>query len=287
MLKTALMVAVPRLASVFGFSQRSKKELFDLLYGLDWGETTTNNYGFAPAEGKGAECYQLQMYTELDKRLRSHMAGERIQSVLEVSCGRSGGLDHLAQSWEVPVRAVGLDWSRNALRFCASHYGNRTNLTFVRGNALQLPFASESFDVVINVEAAGDYGDDAGFFGELYRVLRPQGLFLYADARRANALDCLKNRLHRAGFSGSLEDITQNVALVCEQDSERRRELIRKGVPWYYRMLIGERLSNYAAIKGTKRLARFQDGRKIYVMGSLQKAASERLRFKNDLPDYF
>ena len=29
---------------------RRREQLDDLLYSLSWGETTTNNYGFAPAE---------------------------------------------------------------------------------------------------------------------------------------------------------------------------------------------------------------------------------------------
>ena len=34
---------------VWGGARR--EELYDRLYSLEWGETTTNNYGFAPAEG--------------------------------------------------------------------------------------------------------------------------------------------------------------------------------------------------------------------------------------------
>jgi hypothetical protein len=39
--------------------------LWDLLYGLNWTGTTTNNYGYAPAESDGPERFQLQMYSEL------------------------------------------------------------------------------------------------------------------------------------------------------------------------------------------------------------------------------
>ena len=42
-----------------------REELYDRLYSLNWGETTTNNYGFAPAEGHQAERFQLQLYSEL------------------------------------------------------------------------------------------------------------------------------------------------------------------------------------------------------------------------------
>jgi hypothetical protein len=44
---------------------RRREQLYDLLYSLSWGETTTNNYGFAPAESDGPERSQLQLYGEL------------------------------------------------------------------------------------------------------------------------------------------------------------------------------------------------------------------------------
>ena len=46
-----------------------REELYDRLYALRWGETTTNNYGFAPAEGVGPERFQIQLYAELLKLL--------------------------------------------------------------------------------------------------------------------------------------------------------------------------------------------------------------------------
>ena len=33
-----------------------REQLYDRLYSLNWGETTTNNYGFAPADGQGRWC---------------------------------------------------------------------------------------------------------------------------------------------------------------------------------------------------------------------------------------
>ena len=44
---------------------------------------------------------------------------------------------------------------------------------FVQGNAESLPFADQSFDVVINVEASLHYLDFARILTEVKRVLRP------------------------------------------------------------------------------------------------------------------
>ena len=53
----------------------------------------------------------------------------------------------------------------------------------MHGNAESLPFADESFDAVINVEASHGYPDFPRFLAEVARVLRPGGHFLYADFR--------------------------------------------------------------------------------------------------------
>jgi ubiquinone/menaquinone biosynthesis C-methylase UbiE len=56
-------------------------------------------------------------------------------------------------------------------------------LDFVRGDAQNLHFPDQSFDAVINVEASHIYPNLERFLGEVARVLRPGGHFLYADFR--------------------------------------------------------------------------------------------------------
>ena len=49
----------------------------------------------------------------------------------------------------------------------------------MQGDAQDLPFPDESFDAVINVEASHIYPNFERFLGEVARVLRPGGHFLY------------------------------------------------------------------------------------------------------------
>jgi ubiquinone/menaquinone biosynthesis C-methylase UbiE len=53
----------------------------------------------------------------------------------------------------------------------------------VQGDAENLPFADQSFDAVINVEASHCYPRFPRFLAEVARVLRPGGHFLYCDFR--------------------------------------------------------------------------------------------------------
>jgi SAM-dependent methyltransferase len=251
---------------------RRREQLYDLLYSLPWGETTTNNYGFAPAETRDPECFQLQMYDELLKLLGTTAPGAGIERVLEISCGRGGGLRHVASRLPGAKHVVGLDSSMHAIRFCRARYTAWRNVGFVRGHALQLPFADGAFDLVINVEASHAYGDDAAFLREVRRVLRPGGRLLYADHRTRRKLPGLEQRLRAAGLTGPLRDVTSNVVRACELDSPRRRALIRAGLPRWYRPLGVARLEQYAGIPGTAAYERLRSRERIYFIACLTMA---------------
>ena len=137
-------------------SHGRRAKLWERLYGLAWGEVTTNNYGYAPADGSSPERFQLQMYLEHLKALKDSGWMRPHTDLLEVSCGRGGGLAHLVEQWPGSLDAVGLDLSRNALAACEATHGHLDNLRFVRGSALALPFPDASFDVLLNVEASND-----------------------------------------------------------------------------------------------------------------------------------
>jgi len=108
------------------------------------------------------------------------------KQVLEVSCGHGGGASYLSRTQQ-PASYTGLDLNPAGIQFCRRRH-NMPGLDFVEGNAESLPFAAQSFDVVINIEAGIHYLDFAGFLTEVARVLRPGGHFLYADLRDAEAV---------------------------------------------------------------------------------------------------
>ena len=245
---------------------RRREQLYDLLYSLSWGETTMNNYGFAPAEGGGPERFQLQLYGELLKLLNVSPVESGFERVVEISCGRGGGLHHLARRLPPSTRLIGLDFSAHAIAFCQRRYAPVANLCFVRGNALQLPFNEGAIDVVVSVEASHAYGDDAAFLREVARVLPPGGRFLYADYRTRRKVPRLEQLARAAGLQGELRDITPNVVSACELDAERRRGLIRTGVPWYHRLLFSGPFERYAGLPGTVTFERFRNGDRMYFL---------------------
>ena len=249
-----------------------RPQMWDRFYALDWGETTTNNYGFAPAEGDHPQRFQHQMYRELLSMLAAKRALTPGLKLLEVSCGRGGGLQALLAAAPDTFDATGLDVAASAVRFCRETYGESDRLRFVEGSAMELPFPDASFDVVINVEASNDYPDRERFFREVARVLKADGVFVYTDNFRATAVETMQRHLAEAGFVAEWRNITGNVAEACRLDSGRRREVIRTRAPMVGRMVFASQLESYAGIEGSNKHDALLDGRRAYLMTAATKA---------------
>ena len=148
------------------------------------GSTLFLNYGFAQGNGDVPEL-NLNPEEERDRnaiQLYHHVSAAvdlRRASVLEVGCGRGGGAAFLSR-WHEPSEYIGLDISRATTAFC-NEVHNLPGLSFVHGEAERIPFPPERFEAVINVESARCYGDISAFFREVFRVLKPDGHFLFAD----------------------------------------------------------------------------------------------------------
>jgi SAM-dependent methyltransferase len=96
--------------------------------------------------------------------------------VLDVGSGLGGPSRYLA--WRYGVRVSGVDLTEEFVRV-AQMLTRRTgldgNVDYRRGNALDLPFAAMSFDVVWSQNAAMNIADRDRLYAEMRRVLKPGG----------------------------------------------------------------------------------------------------------------
>jgi ubiquinone/menaquinone biosynthesis C-methylase UbiE len=120
--------------------------------------------------------YPIQLYHRTATQV--NLGGKR---VLEVSCGHGGGASYLTRTVR-PASYTAVDLNAAGVDFCRKRH-NVPGLNFVQGNAENLPFADETFDAVVNVEASHCYPHSARFLAEVARTLRPGGHFLYTDLR--------------------------------------------------------------------------------------------------------
>ncbi len=258
------------------FYSRAARNLFtnawySLLSNLDrHAAVTFLNYGYASSNGEQIPLraedepnrYPIQLYHHV-------LSGTAVagREVLEVGSGRGGGASYVARYFR-PRTLTGVDICKAAIRFSRARYADQDNLEFRVADACNLPFANDSFDVVLNVESAQHYGDMGQFLEEVYRVLRPGGDFLMACFE-----DVQKNVLPREFLRQTRlrlireDDITANVARALELDSLRRQTLAIAIAP---RPLLG--LSNeFAGIPGTQLYASFASGECPYFCFACRK----------------
>lgn len=236
------------------------------------------NYGYA-GPTSGPDPLALELRDEPDRmciQLYHHVLGSTPvhgADVLEVGCGRGGGSSFIAR-YRGPRTMTGLDFSRSAIALCR-RFRRGPGLTFVRGDALDLPFPDGSFDAVVNVESSHCYRSMGAFLTEVHRVLRPGGHLLFADLRSADGMAVLRDELDASRLRVlDVRDITSNVVAALLIDDDRRRGLIDEWIPAGFH----RGFKRFAGLRGTTTYARLDTGQTQYVSAHLVKSAGGALR---------
>lgn len=178
--------------------------------------STFINWGYIPLQDE--EQSDQPNFNKSYMRLLQEIVGEIVlkdKDIIEIGCGRGGNINALCKSF-APRNVVGLDLTESNIVFCLQN--NRyQQVYYCVGDAEQLPFQAESCDVLLNVESSHLYPRIDKFYEEAYRVLKPAGVFLYADIFDSTEFKVHEDSLRKLGFTIVMNrDITENILLSGE-----------------------------------------------------------------------
>lgn len=101
-------------------------------------------------------------------------------SLLDVG-GSTGIIDNYLSNYF--WRVVSIDIDESAIKHAKETY-EKKNLEFLVGDAINLPFSNDNFDVVICSQVYEHVPDAKKMFDEIFRILKPEGVCYFAANNR-------------------------------------------------------------------------------------------------------
>lgn len=170
------------------------------------------NHGYHPIDNRLINNHiLLKNSATLYFHVMSKLNIDNFESILEVGCGRGGGLSLIRDNYNAK-RIHGCDICEENINYCIK---NHDNIEFKVQDACNFSY-EKKFDLILNIESSHCYNDLIKFFQRVSKSLKKNGFFLYADTFLTQNLNIIRNKLTRNFFILEEEDITQNVHLSCK-----------------------------------------------------------------------
>ncbi|WP_099158363.1 demethylmenaquinone methyltransferase [Virgibacillus ndiopensis] len=119
----------------------------------------------------------FQRHKAWRKDVMRRMEVEKGTKALDVCCGTGDWSISLAEAIGSEGEVIGLDFSQNMLSVANEKHQhlNMKQLSFIHGNAMELPFDDNSFDYVTIGFGLRNVPDYMTVLKEMYRVVKPHG----------------------------------------------------------------------------------------------------------------
>ena len=245
------------------------KRVYNLL-SLSWKDQDWRfmNYGYMPPDAP----FPLRPEDEPERAFiglyAQALAGLETagKDILEVGCGRGGGVRYMAR-YHTPANVTGLDYSPDTVKRARQLNADTANITFEQGDAENLPFPDASFDIVVNIESSHCYGNVGAFVHEVARVLKPGGMFTFADMRSTGMVPELDEVLLSSGLEmAEKRNITPCVIAALDAADARKKERLGK------MRLLKHFVTEFSGARGSMLYNGLQAGDVTYVARRMRKA---------------
>ncbi len=132
------------------------------------------------------------LFEPYGKEMASRLPVTNINSVLELASGTGRVTRHLRKHLPADVKLVATDLSPDMLEVNKSKFAAGEAVEFVVADMQNLPFESNTFDVVVCQFGMMFPPDKQKACDEAYRVLKPGGLFLFSTWEKTDRVDIFR-----------------------------------------------------------------------------------------------
>ena len=191
--------------------------------------------------------------------------------ILDVCSGMGGPARYIAH--RIGCRVTGLDLTESRYRGAiklTEMVGLDELVDFKHGNALDMPFADDSFDVVIGQEAWCHVPDKQRLISECARVVKPGGVIAFTDILRTNKLSEGDMRRLRSEMTFPELETLRGYGQLLEKNGCTVVECDDLGDVWS--RILEERLAMYRSLQseterrfGTDRSREWDDAYSFFV----------------------
>ncbi|MFH1425973.1 MAG: class I SAM-dependent methyltransferase [Candidatus Kerfeldbacteria bacterium] len=179
-----------------------------------------------------------RIYLDHLERYRFSAQYVKGRKVVDIACGTGYGTALIADRGATDI--TGIDISSESINYARKKY-QRKNLRFLVGDAMNIPLADESADVIVSYETIEHVPDYGAFLAEVKRVLRPGGTLIISSPNRLitspnkGLHDRPDNRYHNIEFTADeFQELMLKTYSSCKFFGQRQipsffmRKLIRR-----------------------------------------------------------
>lgn len=159
---------------------------------------------------------QSNLYIHLIELFKKYNTEIKNLKVLDVGCGLGKGT-HLLKKYYNFTDLSAVDINVNFINFAKQKY---KDINYLVGDATNLNFSDESYDLILNVESLHNYKYTYHFYNEVKRILKPGGYLLLTDPFIPYKDDLIsEDFFNRSGlYMLDKINITNEVINACKDD---------------------------------------------------------------------